>query len=90
MLFGVNFKKSAQAYLLSLISCRFLELYENCPELRACEGSSRTDVQGKRGDIMRFVANMFQTVGSGIGTPFNYTELSEGQHFRVYLNRALP
>ncbi|KAI4538970.1 hypothetical protein MG293_011237 [Ovis ammon polii] len=24
---------------------RFLELYENCPELRACEGNSRTDVR---------------------------------------------
>ena len=90
LLFGVNFKKSAQAYLLSLISCRFLELYENCPELRACEGNSRTDVRGKHGDVMRFLANVLQTVGSGIGAPFNYTELRVGQHFKVYLSRASP
>lgn len=32
---------------------------------------------------------MFQAVGSGIGTPFNYTELMMGQHFRVYLNCVL-
>lgn len=38
---------------------------------------------------MRFLANVFQTVGSGTGTPFNYTELRVGQHFKVYLNRVL-
>lgn len=63
-------------------------LYENCSEQWACEGNSGTDVLGKFKDI-RFLENMFQTVGSGIGTPFNCTELMRGQHFRVYLNCVL-
>lgn len=63
-------------------------LYENCSEQWACEGNSVTDVLGKFRDI-RFLENMFQTVGSGIGTPFNYTALMIGQHFRVYLNCVL-
>lgn len=81
-------KNKLQLILLSLIPCRFLGLYENCFKQRACEGNAWTDVLGKFRDI-RFLENMFQTVGSGIGTPFNYTELMIGQHFKVYLNCVL-
>lgn len=81
-------KNKLKLILLSLVSCRFLGLHENCSEQWVCEGNAWTDVPGKFRYI-RFLENMFQTVGSGIGTPFNYTELMIGQHFKVYLNCVL-